>query len=84
MKGVSASMSTEASPNDVKTAFLVDGFNLYHSLDQAQGRPRVRNTKWLDLRAFCQSFLPVLGRNYRLGSVHYFIRDRYAYRGVEA
>lgn len=56
----------------VRTAFLVDGFNLYHSLRDAQRDLSGGGTRWLDLRAFCASFLPHLGPTHRLGSVHYF------------
>jgi len=38
-----------------RTAFLVDGFNLYHSLKDAQFALGGRSTRWLDLRSFCSS-----------------------------
>nr|VFK34032.1 MAG: NYN domain-containing protein [Candidatus Kentron sp. MB]VFK76205.1 MAG: NYN domain-containing protein [Candidatus Kentron sp. MB] len=46
--------------------FLVDGFNLYHSLIQAQ-KDAPKDTKgatakWLDLKGLCSSFLPSIGR----------------------
>jgi uncharacterized LabA/DUF88 family protein len=56
----------------VRTAFLVDGFNLYHSLLEAQRALSGAGTRWLDLRAFCASFLPHLGPTHCLASVHYF------------
>jgi uncharacterized LabA/DUF88 family protein len=62
----------------LKTAsFLVDGFNLYHSLKESQ-KPG-QSTKWLDIPKLCNSLLPNLnsqlkGREdkLRLGRVIYF------------
>lgn len=45
-----------------RTVFLADGFNLYHSLVQAQIDGGGTTTKWLDLRSLCSSFLPLIGR----------------------
>ena len=56
----------------VRTAFLVDGFNLDHSLREALRDLGGASTRWLDLREFCASFLPHLGTTHRLESVHYF------------
>ena len=49
-----------------RTAFLVDGFNLYHSLKDAQLALGGQSTRWLDLRSFCSSYLPHIGRTARL------------------
>ena len=54
-----------------RVSFLVDGFNLYHSVKDAERVTRVCS-KWLDIRAFLASYLPLLGRDARLESVHYF------------
>ena len=43
-----------------RTTYLVDGFNLYHSLADAQRDYRGAQTKWLDLTALCQRFLPLV------------------------
>lgn len=64
-------MASNSSKKAVRIAFLVDGFNLYHSLDEAQDKHRVA-AKWLDLKAFCSSFLQLIGTNARLGPIHYF------------
>jgi len=45
-----------------RTIFLVDGFNLYHSLAQAQKDAGGATTKWLDLKSLCSSILPIVGR----------------------
>jgi uncharacterized LabA/DUF88 family protein len=59
-----------------RVVFLVDGFNLYHSLAEAQRDSYGKTTKWLDLQALCSSFLPVAGRvageRAELASIHYF------------
>ena len=55
-----------------RTAFLVDGFNLYHSLKQAQLALKGQSTRWLDLCSLCASYLPHIGRTASLGPVHYF------------
>ena len=56
----------------LRTAFLVDGFNLYHSLVEAKHALQGRGTRWLDLRSLCASFLPHIDTAARLGPVHYF------------
>jgi uncharacterized LabA/DUF88 family protein len=57
------------TPN--RTSFLVDGFNLYHSVveaDDALGVP----VKWLNIRALCESFLSAFGPNNVPGEFYYF------------
>ena len=55
-----------------RTSFLVDGFNLYHSLKKAETVLGGRGTRWLDLKALCVSYLQAMGTAARLESVHYF------------
>lgn len=58
-----------------RTAFIIDGFNLYHSLveaSQSLGFKDERGTKWLDLSGLCASYLPLFGKDAHLVSVHYF------------
>ena len=57
-------------PNRV--CFLVDGFNVYHSIIQALETQPTASMKWLDLQAFCTSFLPVISRDAKLEKVFYF------------
>ncbi|MFQ6609117.1 MAG: NYN domain-containing protein [Fidelibacterota bacterium] len=45
-----------------RTIFLVDGFNLYHSLVEAHRDARCATTKWLDLKKLCSSYLPLAGQ----------------------
>ena len=69
---VSAAAPRKSSPDPMRVGFLIDGFNLYHSLDEASAVLAPRGAKWLDLRAFCTSFLPLLGARATLGPIHYF------------
>ena len=54
-----------------RIAFLVDGFNLYHSVMRLKGDTGC-STKWLDLDSLCRSYLPLFGRDASLASIHYF------------
>lgn len=50
-----------------RVCFLIDGFNLYHSLKDAG-----RETRWLDLNALCRSYLHLLGKEAHLEKIYYF------------
>jgi uncharacterized LabA/DUF88 family protein len=55
-----------------RTIFLVDGFNLYHSL----GDTGLKHAKWLNLKAMCESYLSVAAQARKekasLECIHYF------------
>ncbi len=55
-----------------RASFLVDGFNLYHSLKAAQRVLDGTSTKWLDIRSLCRSYLYLFGKDARLTHVFYF------------
>lgn len=55
-----------------RTAFLIDGFNLYHSVREASRAMHGASTKWLDIRALCESYLHIVGGGSTLEAVHYF------------
>lgn len=58
-----------------RTAFVIDGFNVYHSLVDASrslGLPDESGTKWLDLRGLCESYLALFGSDAALAGVFYF------------
>ncbi len=55
-----------------RVTFLVDGFNVYHSIKDAIGRTGIRNLRWLDLRGLCDSYIHHFGRDARLEEVLYF------------
>lgn len=63
-----------------KATFLIDGFNLYHSVRTAQKRLK-SSTKWLDIKSLCESRLQIV-RSFvksrvELGEIYYF--SAYAY-----
>ena len=45
-----------------RVIFVVDGFNLYHSLLDASKDAGGAGTRWLDLRRLCSSYLSVIGK----------------------
>jgi uncharacterized LabA/DUF88 family protein len=57
-----------------RTIFIVDGFNMYHSVEEAARQLGLgsRGTKWLDLRSLCSSYLHVIGGGAQLERVYYF------------
>ncbi|MCI0435004.1 MAG: NYN domain-containing protein [Gemmatimonadetes bacterium] len=58
-----------------RVSFLVDGFNVYHSLDQLQ-KVTGASVKWLDVRRLCGAYLQAVrqhvGERAELAGVHYF------------
>jgi uncharacterized LabA/DUF88 family protein len=63
-------------------AFLVDGFNLYHSIEDIEYSEHVC-FKWLDLRRLCQSFMYLFGREYALHTIFFFTAIAYHYVDME-
>lgn len=60
----------------VLTSFFIDGFNLYHSLQEAH-KVSGRNPRWLDVASLCRASLPRLQGQGQfpamsLGTVEYF------------
>jgi hypothetical protein len=59
----------------VKVSFLVDGFNMYHSLKTLQGASGA-SVKWLDLQKLCQTYLQAvrnaIGERVDLAAIHWF------------
>lgn len=58
-----------------RVAFLIDGFNLYHSLRELE-RLTKSSVKWLDLTRLCQAYLQAVrsavGEHVELASTTYF------------
>jgi uncharacterized LabA/DUF88 family protein len=54
-----------------KLIFLVDGFNLYHSILRLE-RDTGYCTKWLDIKSLCQSYIYLFGKDAELRSIYYF------------
>ena len=59
-------------------AFLIDGFNLYHSIEDIEYHEGVC-FKWLDLHRLCQSFMYLFGKEYELYKVFFFTAIAYHY-----
>ncbi|MEE9905517.1 MAG: NYN domain-containing protein [Chlorobium sp.] len=54
-----------------RVAFIVDGFNLYHTLKRANQPPHNKHCRWLDLSTLCRNCLPTIGKNTQLADIHY-------------
>ncbi len=65
----------------MKVTFLVDGFNLYHSLCDAIDDGAPAAIKWLDVAALCKSFLSIF--NDTSAAVHeiYYFSSFTTYKG---
>ena len=55
-----------------RTIFIVDGFNLYHSVCDASKDLGGISTKWLNIRALCESYLHLLGGTNVFEKLYYF------------
>lgn len=58
----------------MRVSFFVDGFNLYHSLRRASETLGLagKGTRWLNLRALCESYLHIVGHRAGTENVYYF------------
>ncbi len=57
----------------MRVSFLVDGFNLYHSIRAAERATDLRPLRWLDLRALCTTLVSSgFGPGAELEGVYYF------------
>lgn len=55
-----------------RATFLIDGFNLYHSVVEAGRILQTTSIKWLDIKSLCQSYLYLLGKDITIDQIHYF------------
>ncbi len=55
-----------------RVIFLIDGFNLYHSICDIQKLPKNLSLKWLNIYSFCSSFLQLIDSKARLKEIYYF------------
>jgi uncharacterized LabA/DUF88 family protein len=56
----------------MRVSFLVDGFNVYHSLRRAEATRRDGGYRWLDLRSLLAGYLENVDREASLGDIVYF------------
>ena len=54
-----------------RVTFLIDGFNLYHSVIDL-GRFQGLHAKWLNIHSLCSSFLYLISRDANLADIYYF------------
>ncbi|MCK9398984.1 MAG: NYN domain-containing protein [Bacteroidales bacterium] len=55
----------------MKTTFLIDGFNLYHSIDDLEHLEGTK-VKWLNIHSLLKSYLPHISNEATLNSIYYF------------
>lgn len=57
-----------------RVTFLIDGFNLYHSVVQASFDLGLKGkgTRWLNVWSLCSSYLHAIGGNAQIKQVYYF------------
>ena len=55
-----------------RVIFLIDGFNLYHSIVDIRHRHKGLVVKWLNIYSLCRSFLPIIGAGSKLEKIYYF------------
>jgi uncharacterized LabA/DUF88 family protein len=60
-----------------RTAFIIDGFNLYHSVVDASEDLGGVSTKWLNIYKLCESYLYRIGGDAQMQGVYYFSAPAY-------
>ncbi len=55
-----------------RTTYLIDGFNLYHSVVDASIDLAGATTKWLNIKSLCESYLQIWGKDHALEEIFYF------------
>jgi uncharacterized LabA/DUF88 family protein len=55
-----------------RVTFIIDGFNLYHSVREASRDLKGASTRWLDIRRLCSSYIYLFGKTAVLEEIHYF------------
>lgn len=54
-----------------RVCFIVDGFNLYHSIEDIAKDNNGLCLKWLNVKSLCSGFLYLLGNNAQLENIYY-------------
>lgn len=55
----------------MRVIFLIDGFNLYHSIEDAEKKSKLPS-KWLDVKSLMESYLEHFGKDARLEKTYFF------------
>lgn len=55
-----------------RVTFLIDGFNLYHSICNASKDLSGASTKWLNIKSLCSGYIHLLGKTAALHEIYYF------------
>lgn len=55
-----------------RTVFLVDGFNLYHSVVDIARDCKGLNVRWLNICSLCKSYLHLIGKGATIEAIYYF------------
>ena len=55
-----------------RITFIIDGFNLYHSVRDASKDSAGASTKWLDIKKLCSSYIHLFGKEASLHEIYYF------------
>jgi len=55
-----------------RTTFLIDGFNLYHSIVDIARYCNGLNVRWLNIFSLCKSYLYLIGKDATIESIYYF------------
>lgn len=56
----------------LRITFIIDGFNLYHSIRKASEDLSGASTKWLNVKALCSSYVYLFGGTAVLQEIYYF------------
>lgn len=60
----------------MNVSFLIDGFNLYHSIEDVEKHERIK-AKWLDVKTLLHSYLIDMGKEARFNGIYYFTALRH-------
>ncbi|MDH5718874.1 MAG: NYN domain-containing protein [Spirochaetia bacterium] len=55
----------------MRLTFLVDGFNLYHSIIEVENKTKLR-LKWLNIRSLCEAYVPNIDSKAKIEEIYYF------------
>lgn len=55
----------------MRVIFLIDGFNLYHSIVDIEYKNGIKN-KWLNITSLLKSYIPLFGKDAKLESIYFF------------